>query len=95
MSAKDFECLIQKIGPIISKMDTNMRKCIPVEERLAVTLIFLASGDSYKSLSYLFKFSVQTVSRCVQDVCKSLNQQLKSEITVPKVFMFKLKISFV
>jgi len=86
MSATDFEYLIQKIGPIISKTDTNMRKCIPVQERLAVTLRFLASGDSFKSLSYLFKFSVQTVSRCVQDVCKALNQELESEITVKYLY---------
>lgn len=68
MSATDFEYLIQKIGPTICKTDTNMRKCIPDQERLAVTLRFLATGDSFKSLSYLFKFSTQTVSRCVQCV---------------------------
>lgn len=89
MSATDFEYLIQKIGPIICKTDTNMRKCIPVQERLAVTLRFLATGDSFKSLSYLFKFSSQTVSRCVQDVCKALNQELKNEIMVKYIYILK------
>lgn len=82
MSATDFEYLIQKIGPIVTKSDSHMRKAIPVQERLAVTLRFLATGDSFVSLSYLFKFSNQTVSRCVQDVCQALNQQLKNEIKV-------------
>lgn len=86
MSATDFEYLIQKIGPIVTKSDTNMRKAIPVQERLAVTLRFLATGDSFVSLSYLFKFSSQTVSRCVQNVCQALNQQLKNEIKV-KLFL--------
>jgi len=58
MSATDFEYLIQKIGPTICKTDTNMRKCMPIQ----ATLSFLATRDSFKSLSYLFKFSSQTVS---------------------------------
>jgi len=95
MSATDFEYFIQKVGPIISKTDTNMRKCIPVQERLAVTLRFLATKDSFKSLSYLFKFSSQTVSRCIQDVCRVLNQELKNEIMVKYlIFMFQ-NISFI
>lgn len=87
MSYTDFEYLIQIIGSIISKNDTNMRKCIPVQERMAVTLRFLASGDSFKSLSYLFKFSIQTVSRCVQDLCEALNQEPKYEITVKYLYL--------
>lgn len=84
MSSEDFEYILNKIGPSISKMNTNMRECIPIKERLAVTLRFLASGDSFKSLSYLFKFSPQTVSRCVDDVCKALIQELDDEIKVFK-----------
>lgn len=91
MSSEDFEYLIQKIGLIVTKTDTNMRKAIPVQERLAVTLRFLATGDSFTSLSYLFKFSTQTVSRCVQEVCQALNQQLKDEIKV-KHFLFLFTI---
>lgn len=87
MSATDFEYIIQKIDPIVTKQDTTMRKAIPVQERLAVTLRYLASGDSFKSLSYLFKFSSQTVSRCVQDVCQVLNQELKNEIKVKHILL--------
>lgn len=75
MSATDFEYFIQKIGPIITKQDTTTRKASPVQERLAVTLRYLASGDSFMSLSYLFKFSTQTVSRCVSGL-----KPLKDEI---------------
>nr|CAH7761728.1 unnamed protein product [Callosobruchus chinensis] len=45
MSATDFEFFINQIGHRIANMDTNMRKCIPVQERLAVAPRFLASGD--------------------------------------------------
>ena len=82
MSATDFEYFVNKLGPVISKKDTTMRKSVPVKERLAVTLRFLATGDSFKSLSFLFKSSPQTVSICVEEVCKALIVELKDEIRV-------------
>ena len=69
MNAIDFEYLLSTIGPRIAKRDTNMRRCIPVQERLAVALRFLATGDSFISLSYLFKISKELVSICVEEVC--------------------------
>ncbi|GLV37548.1 hypothetical protein CBL_20360 [Carabus blaptoides fortunei] len=61
------EYFLNEIGPRIGKKDTNIRKCFPVQERLTVALRFLATGDSYASLSYLFKCSPQTVSKCVDE----------------------------
>lgn len=72
MSSVDYEYFLNEIGPEIKKMDTVMRESIPAQEKLTITLRFLATEDSFKSLSYLLKFSVQTVSRCVNDVCKAL-----------------------
>ena len=34
----------EKISPLIYRRDTNMRKAICVEERLAITLRYLATG---------------------------------------------------
>lgn len=82
MSVEDFEYLLNKIGPKIQKQDTNMRQAIPVQERLAVTLRFLATGDTFTSLGYLFKISHQSISRIVPDVCQALNEVLKDEIRV-------------
>ncbi|KAH9636298.1 hypothetical protein HF086_003265 [Spodoptera exigua] len=44
MSYSDFEFLLQKISPMISKHDTDFREAIPAKFRLAITLRFLASG---------------------------------------------------
>nr|CAI5821030.1 unnamed protein product [Callosobruchus analis]CAI5827111.1 unnamed protein product [Callosobruchus analis] len=41
---------------------TTFRKSIPISERLAITLRYLASGDSFRSLSFLFNVSKQAIS---------------------------------
>ena len=66
MSYSDFDALINLVGPRISKKDTSFRKAIPVAERLAVTLRFLASGDSFTSLSFSLKMSKQSISIIIQ-----------------------------
>lgn len=69
MSSVDFEYLLAAVGQIISKQDTTFRDAIPAREKLAITLRFLASGDSYQSLSYLFKVSKSSISLCIPLVC--------------------------
>ncbi|RVE54386.1 hypothetical protein evm_000871 [Chilo suppressalis] len=82
MSFEDFEILLQKLGPFISKKDTGWREAIPAKIRLALTLRFLASGESYKSLHCLFKISHQVISKIVMEVCTSLCQVLNGEVKV-------------
>jgi flagellin-specific chaperone FliS len=61
MSPGEFEFLIHLIWEKISKKDTAFRKAISVQERLVLTLRFLASGELYVSLQYLFKISKQAI----------------------------------
>ena len=44
MTPNQFHYLVNQIKPIIRKKNTNWRKCIDVETRLAITLRFLATG---------------------------------------------------
>jgi len=82
MSLSDFEYLLTLISPIISKQVTQLRDSIPAKIRLAITLRFLATGDSYKSLHFLFKVSSQIISKIVPEVCAAINQVLKNEVKV-------------
>ena len=61
MAPADFELLINLVGPKIVKMDNRFQAAVPVQESLVVTLQFLATGDSYTSLQYLFQISKQSV----------------------------------
>jgi len=54
--------LLSKIKVAIQKNDTNMTLAIPAESKLNVTLRFLATGDSFSSLQYLFRIPKNTIS---------------------------------
>nr|CAH7768608.1 unnamed protein product [Callosobruchus chinensis] len=82
MTAEDFERLIILVGPKISKMDTKFRKAIPVQDRLAIKLRFLATGDSFTSLQSLFNVSKQRISIIIEETCNALIQALKEQIKV-------------
>ncbi|XP_023028001.2 uncharacterized protein [Leptinotarsa decemlineata] len=79
MSAADFQYLLSKITPAIEKQNTLMRNSIPAAERLALTLRFLATGDSYHSLMYLFRIPGCTISRIIPEVCSAIYNILKEE----------------
>ncbi|CAH1963709.1 unnamed protein product [Acanthoscelides obtectus] len=77
---------------MISKHDTDFREAIPAKFRLAITLRFLASGDSYKSLHYLSKVSVPMISKIIREVCQALNEVLKDQVKMPTTAEEWLKI---
>nr|CAH7744377.1 unnamed protein product [Callosobruchus chinensis] len=83
MSTEDFENLICLVGPAVAKRHTNFRNAISVTERLAITLRFLATGDSYHSLMYLSKISKQSISVIIPEVCKALIDSLSGDVQTP------------
>jgi paraquat-inducible protein B len=87
MSLLDFEKLLSEVSPLISKQNTQLRKAIPAKTRLAITLRFLATGDSLQSLHFLFKVSPQLISQIIPEVCQALNQVLQAEIKVIKIIL--------
>lgn len=92
MSSQDFSYLLDKIAPIISKKDTHWRKSIPAKDRLAIALRFLATGDTYSNLRFVFKVSSQLISKIVPEVCAAINEALKDEIKVGNVMLKKLSL---
>ena len=74
-----FTSLLQSISADISKQDTNCRLAIPPSERLAVTLRYLATGESFTSLHYQFRMGISTIAQVVPEVCKAIFTCLKDE----------------
>ena len=56
-----------------------MRKVITAEARLAVTLRFLATGDSQQSLSFSFRTGKTTVSNIITETSDVIYQVLKDK----------------
>ena len=67
-----FQEMVEKITPIVKKETTKLRKPLPVGLKLAVTLRFLATGNSYSSLQFSFRTSKSAISRFVPVVCQAL-----------------------
>ncbi|KAJ8417464.1 hypothetical protein AAFF_G00286910 [Aldrovandia affinis] len=47
-----FDELLTRVGPRITRLDTNWRSPISAAERLAICPRYLATGDSYRSIAY-------------------------------------------
>ncbi|KAI8440772.1 hypothetical protein MSG28_009100 [Choristoneura fumiferana] len=52
------------------------RNCIGPEEKLFLTLRFIATGESFASLSFVYRISKSYISRVIRDVLKVLKQKL-------------------
>lgn len=77
-----FEFLLQKISHLIQKEDTIMRTAIPAKIKLELTLSFLATGNSYRSLSHFFRVWKPAISLFVPEVLDALYECLKDYIKV-------------
>ncbi|KAK4885232.1 hypothetical protein RN001_001503 [Aquatica leii] len=70
MNSETFEELLKLVSPHIKKQDTVMRNSIIPEERLVVTLRFLATGRSYECLKFNTGISPQAIGCIIPETCK-------------------------
>lgn len=66
---------------MLKKEDT----AIPVAIKLEVTLRYLATGDSFKSLEYLFRVPESTISMFLPEVLSAISRVLQPFIEVSKL----------
>lgn len=79
MPKNDFDYLLNLVTPLIMKSDTVMRKAIPAGEKLSVTLRYLATGDTFASLQYMFRIPKNTISNFICEVCEAIYNVLKND----------------
>ncbi|CAJ0967355.1 unnamed protein product [Ranitomeya imitator] len=72
--------LLHVLRPYLLRQDTCMRLSISPEERLLVTLRFLATGHSYSSLHFEFLLGTSTISGIVRSTCDVIWDKLKSRL---------------
>ncbi|CAJ0953206.1 unnamed protein product [Ranitomeya imitator] len=79
MSQNSFRYLLRLVEGTISRQDTQLRKSISPEEHLLVTLRFLATGETLRSLHFQFRIGVSTLSGIIADTCRALWDNLREE----------------
>ena len=73
MGYVNFETIISWIVVLISPQEiTGGHRLICAEEKLALTLRFLATGESFSSLSFQFQISKRAVAYIAKPVCESI-----------------------
>ena len=70
-----FHELLQVVGPRITKNHTWFRQSINPDLKLAITLRFLATGDSYRTLMYWFRVAHNMICSIVRDTDELYNSQ--------------------
>ncbi|XP_017469447.1 PREDICTED: uncharacterized protein LOC108361357 isoform X2 [Rhagoletis zephyria] len=79
MSIDQFNEVHSLVDTKIKKSDTRMRCAITTIVRLAITLRYLATGDSFRSLEFLSHISRKTISKFLPEVLEALTEALQEE----------------
>ena len=72
MSPSRFDELLSLVGPSITRLRTNFRNPVSPGERLAVTLRFLATGDSMQTIAFSYRLGHSTVCNIIDDTCEAI-----------------------
>lgn len=76
MSPGTFNYILDMIKHRIKKQDTQMRKAIDVNTRLAVTLYHLATGANHRQLAFMYALGRKTVSDIIYETCTAIDEIL-------------------
>ena len=93
MNEQLFIELLIKITPYLTRKDIVMRDSLWVEERLALTLRFLATGRAFEDMKFSVIISPSAISQVVIETCEALICVLQDYMKVSqtlKCVLFKL-----
>ena len=70
---------MERVGPVIQKEKTRFHEPCPTRLKVAITLRYLATGDSCKTLMYGSRVAFNTISLLVIEVCEAIYQVYREE----------------
>ena len=78
MNYDTFKFILKEIEQDITPVAlmSGSLKTISPGERLTLTLRYLATGESHRSLSFQFRISWRTISYIIQEVCRTIIKNL-------------------
>ena len=77
MTLNRFKHLLQLVAPRIGKRTTKFREPISAAQRLALTLWYLATGESQQSLSLSYHIGKATVSKIFSEKALAIYNSLR------------------
>ena len=80
MQPEMFNELLHRIRPRLVKHDTTYRDDLEPGLKLAVTLRYLATGNSYVDLAYNFRVSNNSINILVPEVCQAILDEFVVEL---------------
>ena len=73
-----FHELCQRVGPRITKSNQAQPPLDPAL-KMAITLRYLATGNTYRSLTFAFRVPHNTISGFVPEVCRAIVEEYRDE----------------
>ena len=83
-SPSTMEWLCQQLAPLVERMDTHYRQCVPVKKRVAMALFRLTTGAKYSEVAEKFGLGESTAFICTRQLCEALCSQFKHYLAFPK-----------
>ncbi|XP_066926385.1 uncharacterized protein [Clytia hemisphaerica] len=84
MDVRDFQFVLSKISDLISPTErSGGTRPINADERLSLTLRYLATGESLESLSFQFRICANAVSYIIKGCCNAIVERLEPEFLMP------------
>lgn len=79
MSRATFDMICEELDPAITKKNTILRDAIPVNQRVAVCIWRLSSGEALRMVSKKFGLGISTCHKLILEVCTAIR-----DILLPK-----------
>ena len=79
MTLEFFEMIKTRLKPHLASQATNFRAPISVGEKLALTIRYLATGESYTSLFCQFRVGRSTISKFLPEVGRAIQDEFSRE----------------